>query len=302
MKKILFVIFGLGLLLAAPAPAQAQINVFACSPEWGALAKEIGGSHVSVTTATTARQDVHHVRAKPSLLAAMRKADIVFCTGASLESGWLPILTKKAGGPDVQPQTVGWIMAADYVQLLEVMPHADRSMGHVHPEGNPHVHLNPENISFLAEILADRLYQIDGENASAYEANLQAFKTRWNAAMANWEKQAASLKGKNVVVYHKNWAYLTEWTGMNVIGTLVPIPGLPRTASHLESLLQTVEGKNVQGILAAPFEDEDAALWLSERTGIPVIRLPYTVGGSEQAQTLEGLFSETLSLLNEAGS
>lgn len=302
MKNIFSFLFGLGLLIAAPASAQARVNVFACEPEWGALAKEVGGDAVDVYTATKATQDVHHMRAKPSLLAQMRKADIVFCSGASLESGWLPILTQKAGGPDVQPNTIGWIMASDYVQKLEVMEKADRSMGHVHPEGNPHVHLNPEYIVHIADILADRLYQIDGQNASVYAANLDTFKQRWNADLTKWKAQAAQLKGTNVIVHHKNWAYLTDWAGINVVNSLEPKPGLPPTTAHLESLLQSVKTQKVSGILVAPFENDEAAQWLSGKTGIPVLHLPYTVGGNDRAQTLKSMFDETFRMLSEAAS
>ena len=303
MKKIMITLLsGLGLLIAAPATAMADVDIFACEPEWGALAKEVGGDHASVTTATTAFQDVHHIRAKPSLLAAMRKADLIMCSGAALESGWLPVLVQKAGGPDVQPNTVGWLMASDHVQKLEVMEQADRSMGHVHPEGNPHVHLNPEYIVQLADFVADRLYQIDPDNAEAYTVNLNDFKERWNAKLAQWKAQAAGLAGMNVIVRHKNWSYLSDWAGINVVASLEPKPGLPPTSSHLESLLQSVKNKKVSAILVAPFENDDAAQWLSGKTGIPILPLPYTVGGSDRAKTQEGMFDETFEMLGKADS
>lgn len=290
----------LGLLCAAPSSAFAKVNVFACEPEWAALSKEIGGDLVKVYTATKAHQDVHHMRAKPSLLAAMRKADLVFCSGASLESGWLPILLQKAGGQNVQQNTVGWLMASDFVRKLEVMEHVDRSMGHIHPEGNPHVHLNPHNILDIADVLTERLFLIDQGNGPAYEANLSAFKSKWKTATATWESSSSNLKGSNVIVYHKSWAYLTDWLGMNIIASLEPKPGLPPTTAHLENLLQSLKGKKVKAILVAPFENEDAAEWLSERTNIPVLHLPYTTGGSDNANTLEDVFDETLSMLNKA--
>lgn len=300
MRYLLSTLAVAGLLCAAPSSAFAKVNVFACEPEWAALSKEIGGDLVETYTATKAHQDVHHMRAKPSLLAAMRKADLVFCSGASLESGWLPILLKKAGGPNVQQNTVGWLMASDFVRKLGVMEHADRSMGHIHPEGNPHVHLNPHNILDIADVLTERLFLIDQENGATYEANLSAFNSKWKTAMAAWESDGASLKGSNVVVYHKSWTYLTDWLGMNIVASLEPKPGLPPTTAHLESLLQSLKGKEVQAIWVAPFESDDAAEWLSERTDIPVLYLPFTIGGSDNTDTLNGLFDETLSMLNKA--
>lgn len=201
MKKIALFIAVWGALTALPSLSHAAVNIFACSPEWAALAEEIGGDKVEVKSATNANQDVHHIRAKPSLLAAMRKADMVFCTGASLESGWLPILIKKAGGPDVQPETIGWIMASDYVDKLQVMHKADRSMGHIHPEGNPHVHLDPNNIVTVANVLAERLIMLDPDNRQYYEQSVSSFENDWKSYIAQWESTAADLKGKKVVVY-----------------------------------------------------------------------------------------------------
>lgn len=287
----------MGLLLAAPSFALAKVNVFACEPEWAALAEEIGGDLVGVTSATSAHQDVHHLRAKPSLLAAMRKADLVFCSGASLESGWLPILLKKAGGPDVQPETIGWIMASDFVEKLQVLQKVDRSMGHVHPEGNPHIQLDPHNIKIVAEMLADRLYQIDPDNAVSYSQNYKAFSQKWAEAMKRWQTDKAILKGKKVVVYHNSWAYLLKWLDMDVVASLEPKPGLPPTASHLEEVLKAVQKAKVKAILVAPFEKENAAQWLSEQSGIPIVHLPFTVGGNENTNNLVSLFDETLRLL-----
>lgn len=294
MRK-LFLTSMLGALCALPSPAQAKLNIFACAPEWAALAKEIGGDLVKVKSATTAFQDAHHLRAKPSLLASMRKADIVFCSGAALESGWLPILVKKAASQDVQPETVGWVMASDYVQKIDVMHgKADRSMGHIHPEGNPHVHLNPHNISEIAGVFVERLYILDQDNVTTYDQNYQSFISSWDVKLKEWESAAKALKGKKVVVYHNAWAYLFDWLGIDVIATLEPKPGLPATASHLESILQKTKGQDIKAILVAPFENKDAAQWLSSKSGIPILELPFTVGGSESANDLTSLFDETI--------
>lgn len=300
MKKLLLTILGLGALTALPSYAQAKLNVFACAPEWEALAKKIGGDLVNAQSATTAYQDVHHLRAKPSLLAAMRKADVVFCSGASLESGWLPILIKKAGSPNVQPETIGWIMASDYVEKLEVMhENVDRSQGHIHPEGNPHVHLNPHNIKAIADVFVERLFMLDQKNVRIYDANHKAFKSAWQAKLEIWQNKAASLKGSKVVVYHNAWAYLINWLGMDVVATLEPKPGLPPTASHLEKVLQQIKGQDIKAILVAPYENEDAAQWLASKSDIQIVKLPFTVGGSDKANTLEELFEETINALLE---
>jgi zinc/manganese transport system substrate-binding protein len=298
MKKLFLIILSLGLLTAAPTSAFAKMNIFACAPEWGALAEEIGRDNVDVYTASNANQDIHHMRAKPSLLAAMRKAVLVICSGASLEVGWLPILLQKAGNAQVQEGDVGSIMASDYVERLEVMQQVDRSMGHVHPEGNPHVHLDPNNILIISKVIAERLSEIDSSNVSTYQANSKSFETNWKQAMAQWNSRASSLKGQKVVVYHKSWTYLLNWLGMENVASLEPKPGIPPNASHLEKVLKDVQGKNVVGILVSPFENEKGAKWLSEKANIPIINLPFTVGGNVQAKDLQSLFDDTIKRLN----
>jgi zinc/manganese transport system substrate-binding protein len=295
--RVLLTIAGAWLAMAAallPTSAQAQVQVFACEPEWGALAQAVGAGRTQVTVATTARQDAHYVRAKPSLLAAMRRADLVICSGAALESGWLPILLRRAGGPGVQPGAPGHLMAADHVPRLGVMAHADRAMGHVHPEGNPHVHLNPHNIARVGAVLSERLAAIDPQGAQAYRAAHAAFARDWAAHTERWEAQAASLSGRRVVVMHQGWDYLLDWLGMEAAASLEPKPGLPPTARHMEAVAQAVEGGGVVAIWLAPHENPDAARWLSDRAGLPVLDLPYTVGGDAAAGDLVGLFDVTL--------
>jgi len=286
-----------GACTTLPTVAHAQLNVFACEPEWAALASVIGGELTNVKSATNAYQDAHRIRAKPSLLAAMRKADIVFCSGAGLELGWLPILIRKAGGRDVQPGAIGWIMASDHIAKLEIMDKVDRSMGDVHPEGNPHVHLDPRNISVIAHVLNERLSAIDPDNRHTYDKNFALFSRKWDSKIEQWQAQAAPLEGRQVVVYHKAWMYLLNWLGMTVVATLEPKPGLPPTASHLEKTLRQLKSKEILAVLVAPYENEKPATWLASKANLPVLKLPYTVGGSDEAVDLVSLFDETITRL-----
>ncbi len=298
MKKLSLIILGLGVLIASPTSAFSKTNIFACAPEWGALAQEIGGDKVHVYTASNANQDIHYMRAKPSLLAAMRKADLLICSGASLEIGWLPILLNKAGSNQVQEGAIGSIMASDYVPLLDVMQEkADRSMGHVHPEGNPHIHLDPNNMTLISKVIAERLSEIDAPNSSVYQNNQATFESNWKHAISQWEAQATGLKGQKIVVYHKSWTYLLSWLGIETVASLEPKPGVPPNAAHLEKVLQDIQGKNVKGILVAPFESEKGAKWLSKKSGIPIIKLPFTVGGNSQSTNLKNMFDDTLKRL-----
>lgn len=300
MKRIFPALFFLGLMIATPTGAQAKINLFACEPEWAALARELGGADVEIFTATTPRQDPHHVRAKPSLIAAMRRADLVICTGASLEVGWLPILLQKTGNASVQPGGAGLLLAAELVPLLEKPLRIDRAEGDIHPEGNPHVHLNPHNIALIAQALTERLKAVDAANADAYQARLDDFAVRWRQAIARWELQAAELKGAAIVAHHKAFSYLLAWLGMQEAGLLEAKPGIPPTASHLEALLHGVTASPARLIVRTPYDPADASEWLSQKTGIPAIVLPFTVGGGAESGDLFALFERTIALLKGA--
>jgi zinc/manganese transport system substrate-binding protein len=288
----------LGLALAPPA--SADLRVFACEPEWAALAREIGGERVNVYSATHARQDPHHIRARPSLIAKARRADLLICSGAGLEVGWLPILLRRGASARILPGSTGHLMASRFVALLETPARVDRSMGDIHPEGNPHVHLDPRNITVVARELARRMQRADTANAGDYGANLKTFETRWNEAAAGWDERARRLAGMPVIVHHRSWSYLIRWIGLKQIATLEPKPGIPPTPTHLQGVLRLARNSGVTAILRTPYEPKDASLWLSEKTGIPAIVLPYTVGGDDRAKDLFALFTRSLGLLEEA--
>ena len=295
MKTILSAL----LTVAALAFAQqaAAFDVFACEPEWGALTQELGGDRVSVYVATSALQDPHRVQARPSLLARARRANLVVCTGAELEIGWLPIVLRQSGNDAVQPGKPGYFEAARYVQLLEVPTRLDRAAGDVHPGGNPHIQTDPRNIARVATALAQRLGELDPANAAFYQARYQDFMKRWGNAIQRWQKEAAPLKGINVVAHHKGWAYLDQWLGIHEIAELEPKPGVEPTAAHLEEVLALLKRDPARMIIRSPFEDSRASEWLSERAKIPAVMLPFTVGGTEKANNLFGLFDDTVQRL-----
>ena len=286
--------------LLSPAMADAEVRILACEPEWAALAEEIGGDDVTVHSATHGRQDAHYIRARPSLIAKVRRAKILLCSGADLEVGWLPVLLERGAGRIVQPGQPGHIMAADHVEVLERPEALDRSLGDIHPGGNPHVHLDPRNMAVLAEVLTERLERVDPERAEAYRQRLASFQARWAEAMAGWRERTAALRGMKVIVYHKAWVYLLRWAELDRIAVLERVSGVPPTASHLVEILDQVRDSGARAILRAPHEPEDASDWLSGKTGIPVVDLPFTVGGRPEATDLFSLFDSTLALLEEA--
>ena len=286
------------LLLAAliSTPAQAKLKVFACEPEWASLVNELAGDKVEVSVGTSALQDVHQIEAKPSLIAKVRSADLMVCTGAELEVGWLPQLIRQSGNSKVA-SGAGSFMAAAQVKTLEKPTALDRAYGDVHPDGNPHVQMDPRRVLVIAKALDARLAQLDPANAATYQQRLDNFTQRWLAAMAKWKAQAAPLKGRSVVVHHISWVYLWDWLGIKQVGALEPKPGVPPTSAHLASLIATTKSANTLAIVRAAYQDAKPSEWLSGRTGVPAVSLPFTVGGDAQSKDLFGLFDSTISKL-----
>jgi zinc/manganese transport system substrate-binding protein len=289
--------------LLAVAPAQAALRVFACEPEWGALAQELGGDLVDVTVATSALQDPHQIQAKPSLIARTRNADLVVCTGAELEIGWLPVLLQQAGNAKVQPGQPGHFAAADAVRKLEVPTQLDRAQGDVHAAGNPHIQTDPRNIAQVATALAARLQQVDPAHAADYGKRAADFNQRWQQAMARWNAQAAPLKGLPVVSQHKAFVYLYDWLGLKEVAVLEPKPGVEPSAAHLQGVLATLKGTPARMVIHAAYQDPRPSEWLSKNAGIPAVKLAFTVGGTPGAKDLFGLFDDMLAqLLAAAGA
>ncbi len=297
-------IISLCLLLAAGfvQPATAALKVFACEPDWAALAKELGGNDVETYSATMAQQDVHKIQARPSLIARYRQADLVICTGSELEIGWLPALADKGNNPRVLPGQPGYFEASRYVTMLEVPTRLDRSQGDIHPNGNPHVQTNPRNISPIAQALAERLAELDGAHAADYRQRYEKFSQRWSAALEKWEARAKPLKGVAVVSHHKTWVYLYDWLGIREIARLEPKPAIPPSGAHLEKVLASVKQSPVRMVVYSAYEDPRAAEWLAQRVNIPAVQLPLSVGGAKGADDLFGLYDVTLDrLLNALG-
>jgi zinc/manganese transport system substrate-binding protein len=296
MNKALQIVAAMA-FAAFAAPALAVLNVFATVPEWGALAEELGGDKVKVYTATNALQDPHHVEAKPSLIARARTADLVVATGAELEVAWLPLVLRQAGNPALQPGKAGYFEATAFVPLLEKPARLDRADGDVHAGGNPHIQTDPRNIARVAGPLAARLAELDPPNAAFYQARHKAFAERWNAAIANWEKQAAPLKGVPILVQHKAFTYLEAWLGLHQVAALEPKPGVEPTTAHLTEVLATLQRQPVKMVIRAAYQSDRASQWIAERAKINAVVLPFTVGGTDAAKDLYGLYDDTVARL-----
>lgn len=278
------------------APAHA-LRIFACEPEWAALARVLV-PQATLFVATHAGQDPHHIEARPALIAQLRRADLAVCNGASLEAGWLPALQERAGNAKARDV----FFAADHVELVDPQPGAIGTpwSGDVHPEGNPHLHADPRNLLAVARALAERLGNEQPAERAAIRARLAAFEARWQQRIAQWERRAAPLRGKRVAAQHTTFGYLWRWLGIEQIADLEPRPGMPPTPGHLQRLLSGLRGAPPAAIVVAGYQDPRPGRWLAQQLGgsVPLLILPSTVATeaaeAELADWFDGLLRELL--------
>lgn len=288
--------------LSVMSAAHAALNVLACEPEWGALVTELAGDKASVHVATTPRQDPHRIEARPSLIARARRADLLVCTGAELEIGWLPLLQRESGNAKIQTGQPGWFEASRHVALIDKPAQLDRAAGDIHAAGNPHFSFDPRLLPPVAAALAERLATLDPANGAHYQARLADFRRRWQAALLRWEQQATPLRGTRVVVQHKTWSYLVRWLDLEVVADLEPKPGVDPSAAHLTTVLKQLEQTPARMVLRASYHSPRPAEWLAQRSAIAVVELPATVGASERSRDLFGLFDDIITRLLEGSS
>lgn len=271
MKRILFF---LSLLVALPAWALDTLNVVATTSSMGMLARTVGGSRIKVTELAPPDRDAHMLQARPSMLRALRDAQLVVAVGAELEIGWLPAAINGAANGAILPGRPGYFEAAAQVPLLDAGQAADRAQGDVHPAGNPHVNLDPARMATVARALAERLAQLDAANAAGYRERAKSFAAAVEAKLPAWKQKVAGSGG--AVLYHKDGAYLLHALNLPLHGTLEPVPGVAPTASHLEALAGKLKGKGGKAgvIVHTPYQPPAGAEKLATLTGWKVAVLP----------------------------
>ncbi len=252
---------------------------------------------ITVHSATTGLQDPHRIEARPSLIARARNADLLICTGMGVEVGWLPILLRESGNDKIQPGQPGYLEAGDYVEKFDIPKRLDRADGDIHPQGNHHIQGDPRNVLRVADVLAKRLAQLDPAHEAYFQARHESFSDRWSQAIKRWEKKAAPLKGLAFVEHHRAWPYLSRWLGLREGAALEPKPGIEPTVAHLTSVLATLQREPARMIVRSSYNNGRASEWLSERTKLPVVVLPTTVGGDENAKDLFSLFDDIIERL-----
>lgn len=293
-------LFVLASFLCVPQLA-AKVKVVTTTEDLAALAREVAGDSAEVTSIARGYQDPHFVEAKPSYLLKLKKAQLFIQVGLELETGWAPALLTSARNPGILPGRPGFMDAAEGCEILEKPAGGvDRSLGDVHPLGNPHYWLNPENGRLIARAAARRLAALDPENAGKYKANLEAFEARLTGKEKEWDASAASFKGVKVVTYHNSWPSFAKRFGLEVVDFVEPKPGIPPSPAHLHSLIGRIKAEGVRLLLVEPYFDQKLPGKVSAQSGIPLVILPPSVGGEESIKTYTDLFDRQFELLKKA--
>jgi ABC-type Zn uptake system ZnuABC Zn-binding protein ZnuA len=277
---LLAVLLAAGPLSAAPPTTKPVLDVVTSTTDLRDIAQEVGGTRVSVINISEGYQDPHFVEAKPSFILKLRDADVFAFVGLDLEIGWMPLLVQGARNSKIQRGGSGYLDVSRAIPVLDIPSgNVDRSQGDVHPLGNPHYWLDPENGRRIARLFQQRFAQLDPAGASTYAANEKAFEAKVNAAERSWTDERAKMKGKPIVAWHTSWKYFAEYAGVNIVGFMEPKPGVPPSPSHLTSLILTMKRTGAKVIVMEPFYDRKMADFVASKTGATVLVLPPSVGG-----------------------
>jgi zinc/manganese transport system substrate-binding protein len=281
--------------------AQAKLNVVATLPDFGSIAQKIGGDKINVTVLARGSEDAHFVDARPSHLVSLNKADVLLEGGAELEVGWLPPLLNNARNRKIQASGSGHIVMANGIKLLEVpTTPVDRSMGDVHPNGNPHFWLDPQNGKIMATHVAEVFSKLDPKNAAYYQANLKAFNTQLDGKLAAWNKIMEPYRGTKVITYHKSFEYFAERFGLEIIGQLEPKPGIEPSPTHINSLIPRAKEAGVKVVIIEPFRPRKTPEYVANQIGAKLLILPEKVGGNDKTGDYVSLFDYNVNELVRA--
>ena len=287
MKRnhLLTIAAGAVLAFAPTLSAQSRLSVVATTPDLAALAQAIGGTRVDVKALAKPTEDPHFVDAKPSHIVTLNRADVLIDGGAELELGWLPPLLESARNPKIAAGAPGRIVASDKVKMLEVPTAFDRSKGDVHALGNPHFMLDPLNVKIIAAHMADHFSRVDPKSAALYQANLKAFDATLDAKLIEWQRKLAPFKGAKIVTYHKDFPYLAERFGLEVVETLEPKPGIAPSPAHIAKVISSMRASKSRVILVQPYQNRKTAETVARQTGATVLDIPQQPGAIKNTST-----------------
>jgi zinc/manganese transport system substrate-binding protein len=285
-------------VVAAPFASAKKLNVVTSTMDLAALAQEVGGDKITVDSIAKGYQDPHFVEAKPSFLLKLRQADLLISVGLQLEIGWLPPLITQSGNPRIQVSAPGYLDASEFAEILEIpIGQVTRAMGDVHPLGNPHYWLDPDNGRRVAKGIMEKLSELDPSDGAAFQQRFADFDKRLAAAEKNWDAQMQPYRGRKVVTYHRSWPNFAKHFGLNVVGYIEPRPGIPPTPQHTIELIQMMKRDNVKIELIEPYFDLKTPNSIGRETGAKVLVLLPSVGGEKQVTDYFKLFDYDLNLL-----
>jgi zinc/manganese transport system substrate-binding protein len=302
MKKISSVGAALAaIVLFSAAPARAQLNVVTTTSDLASIAQDVGGDKVKVTALAKGYQDPHFVEAKPSFVLILNKAQLLVVIGRDLESAWLPPLITQSRNAKIQPGSNGYLDASQNVKILDLPTGAiTRAMGDVHPSGNPHYWLDPENGGRIARSIEGKLSQLDPPNAAYYKGRAADFERRLADAQKRWRALMAPYKGVKVVTYHRSWTNFADAFGLDVIGFVEPKPGIPPTPQHTLDVINAMKAQNIKIIMVEPYFDTKTPNSIASKSGAKVLIMPPSAGGVAQAADYFKLFDYNVNLLVDA--
>jgi len=291
----------LALLVLSSAAEAKKLEVITSTTDLAALAQEVGGDRISVDSIAKGYQDPHFVEAKPSFLLKLRHADLLIAVGLELEIGWLPPLVTQSGNPRIQPGAAGYLDASQFAEILDIPKgQITRAMGDVHPQGNPHYWLDPDNGRRIAKGIADKLSQMSPGDASYFQQRYQDFDKRLTVAEKGWEAQMRPYAGRKAVTYHNSWPNFAHHFHLNVVGYVEPRPGIPPSPGHTLELIQAMRRDNVKIILVEPYFDLKTPESIARAVGGKVVVMMPSVGGDKQVTDYFKLFDYDINLLINA--
>lgn len=295
MKRIGWIFIGFLVGAYSYTPLQAKIRVVTTTPDLAAIVQEIGGDRVEVQSISKGYQDPHYVEAKPSYMRTVNQADLLVYVGLQLEIGWLPLLIQGARNPKILPGAKGNLAASQGIEILEIPKgEVDRTMGDIHPEGNPHYWLDPRNGLKIARTATDRLRNLSPGDAPFFEKNLETFSNSLEEKIRLWEEEMAPYRGMEIACDHKQWEYLANWLGLKIVGLVEDRPGIPPTPKHIVDLINMMQEKKIRMLLNANYYDPAVSQKIEDRTGTRLIVLPTSVGGEVGIEGYTDLFDRIL--------
>jgi zinc/manganese transport system substrate-binding protein len=299
--KVCLAVIAALIIASVPAGAQSKLNVVATTEDLASIAREVGGDHISLDSIAKGYQDPHFVEAKPSFILKLQKADVLIVIGRDLEIGWLPPLIQQSRNAKVQVGADGYLDASLQARILEVpQGQVTRAEGDVHPLGNPHYWLDPENGKIIAREIFDRFVKLRPNERAYFEPRLNDFVNRLNEAEKRWVAMMAPYKGIKVVTYHRSYSNFAERFGLTIVDYVEPKPGIPPTPQHTLDIINSMKSSNIKIVLVEPYFDLKTPNAIGRQTGAEVLVMPPSVGGVKEITDYFKLFDYDLNLLVEA--